>query len=810
MPYTFKYGDRPLEGLTVQRAVGRGGFGEVYYAVTDSGKQVALKYLRENPEIELRGIAHVMNLKSPHLITIYDVKRNPAGEPFVIMEYVSGPSLRELMLNEPGGLGAQKAAYFVAGIAKGLAYLHERGIVHRDLKPANIFYDDGYVKIGDYGLSKHLSVSKHSGQTVSVGTVHYMAPEIGSGNYTKAIDIYALGVILYEMLTGRLPFSGASMGEILMRHLRDNADMSGIPQPFAAVIAKALAKDPKDRFQDANEMLAAIMECGDVGRSIEAFDASMLTQVPRRPDAQDDLTRTSPARPGAAVVPPVLDVRDAGIGGWEQRVNRGLQRVDQRMEQLGQQLPERLRRKLDRLGRKLEQKTQKLEKKFGPRRYPSGARQAAQVAGPAGKPVRRAPQLLLLLLIIAVISVALGAVQGFRDPPESTVVVPGLLLLGGTFGPLLVHLRLLRGRIGANRFFDRLAYASMAALFMAPGAMIGADREETRYLAYLIIAPLAAILLCDWGRRMEAGRRGEVNGRSAIWPAVLGAIAFSCFEPVRGEAPGLLALLLCAAHSLLTQAAASLWPVTYRQSTGIFPDGPVVVVPRPGAAIPAAAGGATPATAPIAEDGAIPATANRAASADAPAAPGATQPVAATAILAPAEAGPAPADFALAQPSFVGRAANAGLAAIGKVLLLAGLVIALGQGVVLAYPKTELRSNRWHVAPEVQQLIEQGVPRGIGLAVVIGGSVFLLAARRRDGVAHFVRGCFGSICLAVAALLAVLGAGPAFETLMTGHPDFTKLSGDSGGLLFFALTSLAAGNILLMWPKPSGRTTIVV
>ena len=133
MPYTFKHGDRPLEGLTVQRAVGRGGFGEVYYALADSGKQVALKYLRENPEIELRGIAHVMNLKSPHLITIYDVRRTAAGEPFVVMEYVSGPSLRELLLAEPGGLGVQKAAFFLDGLAKGLSYLHERGIVHRDL-----------------------------------------------------------------------------------------------------------------------------------------------------------------------------------------------------------------------------------------------------------------------------------------------------------------------------------------------------------------------------------------------------------------------------------------------------------------------------------------------------------------------------------------------------------------------------------------------------------------------------------------------------------------------------------------------------
>ncbi len=308
MAYTFKHGDRPLEGVTVQRAVGRGGFGEVYYALTDSGKQVALKYLRENPEIELRGIGNVMNLKSPYLVTIYDVRNSANGDPFVIMEYVGGPSLRELLNAEPGGFSVQKAAFFLSGIGKGLSYLHERGIVHRDLKPANIFYDDGYVKIGDYGLSKHISVSQHSGQTVSVGTVHYMAPEIGSGSYTKAIDIYALGVILFEMLTGRLPFSGSSMAEILMRHVRDNPDLSGVPAPFGPVIAKALAKEPHDRYQDADEMLAAVMETAELGDSVARFDVSTLAHVPRDVDAADVAeTVTSPRPPP---VPP-LDAREA-------------------------------------------------------------------------------------------------------------------------------------------------------------------------------------------------------------------------------------------------------------------------------------------------------------------------------------------------------------------------------------------------------------------------------------------------------------------------------------------------------------------
>ena len=104
-----------------------------------------------------------------------------------------------------------------------MAYLHDHGIVHRDLKPGNVFSDEGIVKVGDYGLSKFISCSRRSGQTESVGTVHYMAPEIANGRYGKEIDIYALGVILYEMLTGRVPFDGESVGEVLMKHLTATA-----------------------------------------------------------------------------------------------------------------------------------------------------------------------------------------------------------------------------------------------------------------------------------------------------------------------------------------------------------------------------------------------------------------------------------------------------------------------------------------------------------------------------------------------------------------------------------------------------------
>ncbi len=279
MAFQFNQGDRPLSGYTIERGVGRGGFGEVYYAKSDGGKEVALKYLRENPQVELRGVAHCLNLKSPYLVDLHDVKQNADGDFFVIMEYVSGPSLRDLMNNEPDGLGPQKAAYFLREIGKGLAYLHDRGIVHRDLKPGNIFYEDGYVKIGDYGLAKIMAASQHSGQTVSVGTVHYMAPEVGSGNYDRTIDIYAMGVMLYEMLLGRVPYSGATMGEVLMKHLTAQPEVDELPEPFPHVIRKALAKDPKDRYQSIGEMMSAVFGVENIERSVASLDSLSLTRM---------------------------------------------------------------------------------------------------------------------------------------------------------------------------------------------------------------------------------------------------------------------------------------------------------------------------------------------------------------------------------------------------------------------------------------------------------------------------------------------------------------------------------------------------
>lgn len=557
MGFYFNQGDRPLSGYTIQRGVGRGAFGEVYYATSDGGKEVALKYLRDNPQIELRGVSHCLNLKSPYLIDLHDIKQNADGEHFVVMEYVNGASLRDLLNSEPQGLGPQKAAYFLRELCKGMTHLHDRGIVHRDLKPGNIFYEDGYVKIGDYGLAKMMSTSQHSGQTMSIGTVHYMAPEIGSGNYDRTIDIYALGVILYEMLLGRVPFSGATMGEVLMKHLTAQPEVDDLPEPFPAVIRKALAKNPDDRYQTANEMMEAVFEVEELGRSVAAFQPASLTTIAAH--VAEDIHVTPIAKPvqggggvaigtgssnvGQGVPPPVInpavDFRSPGGGhGENQRFagGRGGRRGGRSGSRFGR-IHARMSEPVARVANRID-----------------NSEIGRQVAEAGGRPAHWLERSVVAVAMCAGLSFGVSIITDAGSDTAVTVFFEILALVAGVIlGGRLVEDRLKMAGGLASRLLVGCCVAAGLMIVVAIASANGDWQADERVMPLLL-----SLLLCDWLERFRMGRKGKVCLGSAFSVGIFGFFAGVIL--VDGPGNGLLTAAVLAAASLAIQGLAVLWP----------------------------------------------------------------------------------------------------------------------------------------------------------------------------------------------------------------------------------------------------------
>ncbi|MFN0199100.1 MAG: serine/threonine protein kinase [Planctomycetaceae bacterium] len=282
MKFTYAPESKPLDGYTIKRAVHRGHFGEVYYALSDAGKEVALKLLRQDVDVELRGVTQCLNLKHPNLVTIFDIRQDGDGDYWIVMEYVSGQRLDQVIEEFPHGMPMEKVLAWLNGLTDGLTYMHNSGVVHRDLKPANLFWDHGHVKIGDVGLSKIISPSRKSAQTQSVGTVYYMAPEVSHGRYGRTVDVYSLGVILVEMLTGQLPFEGETVAEILFKHLTGAPDLSRVPVPVQSVLARALEKDPEKRIASVEQLRDEFMHAVKTGKGtpVTVSPTISMTQAP--------------------------------------------------------------------------------------------------------------------------------------------------------------------------------------------------------------------------------------------------------------------------------------------------------------------------------------------------------------------------------------------------------------------------------------------------------------------------------------------------------------------------------------------------
>jgi tetratricopeptide (TPR) repeat protein/tRNA A-37 threonylcarbamoyl transferase component Bud32 len=259
--------------------IGRGGMGEVYLAVdTRLERRVALKFLpqeltsdadaRQRFEREAKAVAA---LSHPNIVTIHEIGEHE-GQVFMAMEYAAGRTLRELIQvahqrGEP--LPLAMVMRIAAQIAAGLSAAHARGIVHRDIKPQNIIVgDDQAVKILDFGLAKLAGISTLTKGSMVLGTMHYISPEQARGKEAdRRSDLWALGVVLYEMLSGRLPFAGESPQAILYSVIKaapqSLADVRpGLPASLLACVKRLLAKDPASRYQDSGELISDLAAIG--------------------------------------------------------------------------------------------------------------------------------------------------------------------------------------------------------------------------------------------------------------------------------------------------------------------------------------------------------------------------------------------------------------------------------------------------------------------------------------------------------------------------------------------------------------------
>jgi hypothetical protein len=541
--FQYKYGDRPLDGYTIQRAAGRGGFGEVYYAVSDSGREVALKLVHTYEQIELRGISQCMNLKSPHLVTIFDVKYGEDGRPWVIMEYVAGPSLRELLDESPPGLGVAKAAFFLREIGKGLSYLHDCGIVHRDLKPENIFYENGLVKIGDYGLSKTMSLSRHSGQTVAVGTLHYMAPEIGDGRYDRSIDIYAMGAMLFEMLTGQVPFYGSSPAEVLMKHLNSNVNLDNVDEPLKSVIRKAMAKNPADRYQSVQEMVEAVFGSEQVRSSVSQFSPASLSMAAGR--AARNIGGGS--APGAGARRPATpnnsrDPWTAGVDRFEHAIHNAARKV----QEAGDRFAARMS------GRRWHYPGWSWPDP-GNAEMPTGLRDRDAIALPA--------RIFLMLCAATAAAFLVGVNSDIHTSERTTYTL--LSIIGAVIGSRLAWQFIAPGLAGESHWFKRLALgapAAFMALFFSVPVWVNARRW--REGKSVMLATFIGLALLDWEARLGPNRKSRFSLGHAITAAILGLVLAGMWDgdelTIAATLAGAsLAASLCAARRLMTVPTSS-------------------------------------------------------------------------------------------------------------------------------------------------------------------------------------------------------------------------------------------------------------
>lgn len=290
--------------------IGSGGMANVYKARCHRlNRLVAIKILKSDlaDNADFRRRFHdesqaVAQLSHANIVSVYDVSTNPDRE-YIVMELIDGITLKQYM-ERRGRMDWRESLHFITQIMRGLSHAHSRGIIHRDIKPQNIMVlRDGSVKVADFGIA----CLANQGQTLTqeaLGSVHYISPEQARGDRIDArSDIYSAGVVLYEMLTGRLPFEGDSAVSVAIQHLSSvplaprDIDPS-IPEPLELICMKAMNSDPNKRYASADAMIEDLEKF----RRDPSVDMDYIRQELTAPAADTEPTMPLPTAQVASVV----------------------------------------------------------------------------------------------------------------------------------------------------------------------------------------------------------------------------------------------------------------------------------------------------------------------------------------------------------------------------------------------------------------------------------------------------------------------------------------------------------------------------
>src|SRR6202165_2827935 len=287
----------------LQEPIGRGGMATIYRGRDKRMERVvAIKVLRDIYSTDPKFVTRFQReakaasaLQHPNIVQVYDYGQTD-GNYFIVMELIEGTDLRHYLRSRKGNVLDNERAIIIAhDVALGLGAAHRRGIVHRDVKPQNVLVGrDGSIKLTDFGIAsvyKDINAERLTTTGMTLGTVQYYAPEQAQGEIVSpAADVYALGIVMYEMLTGRTPFDGDTPVAVAMQHIQDppvppSQLNPNIPPALEEIILRCLEKIPEMRLRDGSSLARALEALGEteIGESIAS--SSNIVQIPPRPNS---------------------------------------------------------------------------------------------------------------------------------------------------------------------------------------------------------------------------------------------------------------------------------------------------------------------------------------------------------------------------------------------------------------------------------------------------------------------------------------------------------------------------------------------